>query len=267
MLFVRNSETCLAVLSPETPMVGGAMSIHLNDHTDIQPTKVTTTCTIPLHFQDDGDILVNKLLREGVIARVDTPTEWCAPAFFVKKPSSGLRLVTDFTSLNRHVKHLIHPFPAPQDIISSLSPKLTVFTKLDALAGYHQVPLTTSTSFMMTFLLPSGMYRYLHALMGLSSSSDKFCRHWDAVFAGLPGVRKLVDDILVEGDNLKDLEAKINLSCYVAGRMASSFPRRSLRSGRKSTLPGTLYPPKGFNPAPDASQRLLIFQRQRTFPH
>ena len=45
--------------------------------------------------------------------------------------------------------------------------------------------------------------------MGLSSSSNEFCRRSDAVFAGIPGIRKLVDDILVKGNDLQDLENKI----------------------------------------------------------
>ena len=63
----------------------------------------------------------------------------------------------------------------------------------------------------MTFLLPSGMYCYLHALMGLSSSSDEFCHRSDAVFTGISCVKKLVDDILIEGVDVVDLKNKIKL--------------------------------------------------------
>ena len=55
---------------PDTPMAGNAMNIFLNDHTDIQPVKVTTTRAIPLHFQAESEKLVWKLLDEGVIAHV-----------------------------------------------------------------------------------------------------------------------------------------------------------------------------------------------------
>ena len=250
---------------PDTPMSGNAMNIFLNDRTDIRPTKVTTARAVPLHFQADSDELVRKLLKEGVIARVDTPTEWCAPAFFVKKPSGGLRLVTDFTGLNRRVKRPVHPFPAPQDIISGLSPSSTVFAKLDALSGYHQVPLTDPASFLTTFLLPSGMYRYLRAPMGLSSSSDEFCRRSDAVFAGLPGIRKLVDDILVEGKDLEDLKNKIEailLRCREAGFILS---KKNSKSDRKSTSPGSpslltvsALARAGLKPSPSSRSRKIL---------
>ena len=81
-----------------------------------------------------------------------------------------------------------------------------------------------TASFLTTFLLLSSMYRYLRAPMGLSSSSNEFCCRSDAVFAGLLGVHKLVDDILVEGNDLEDLEAKIRavlLHCHEHGFVLS----------------------------------------------
>ena len=60
----------------------------------------------------------------------------------------------------------------------------------------------------MTFLLPSGRFRYLHAHMGLSWSSDEFSRRSDEVVEGLAGVRKLVDDILIQAPDLETLNHK-----------------------------------------------------------
>ena len=44
--------------------------------------------------------------------------------------------------------------------------------------------------------------------MGLSASSDSFCRRSDRVFQGLP-VIKLVDDLLVEGRSKGDAVKKL----------------------------------------------------------
>ena len=41
-----------------------------------------------------------------------------------------------------------------------------------------------------------GGYTYLRAPMGLTSSGDIFCARTDEALAGIPGVHKLVDDIL-----------------------------------------------------------------------
>ena len=46
--------------------------------------------------------------------------------------------------------------------------------------------------------------------MGLASSSDEFCHQSDTIFSGIPGIQKLVDNILVEGRDLEDLEIKLH---------------------------------------------------------
>ena len=53
-------------------------------------------------------------------------------------------------------------------------------------------------------LLPTGKYRYLRAPMGLSSSSDKWCRQSDKAIEGMTFARKIVDDILVQANSLPD---------------------------------------------------------------
>ena len=88
--------------------------------------------------------------------------EWCYPAFFVRKPGGGLHLVTNFTNLNKYVLCSTHPFPSSVDIISGLNPNSRIFAKLDALSGYHQIHLSHSASLLMTFLLPSSMFKYTH---------------------------------------------------------------------------------------------------------
>ena len=41
--------------------------------------------------------------------------------------------------------------------------------------------------------------------MGLASSGDEFCKRTDQALAGIPGLFKLVDDILVQGRTKKEL--------------------------------------------------------------
>ena len=46
--------------------------------------------------------------------------------------------------------------------------------------------------------------------MGLSSSSDEWCRHSDRVVEGMPWRKKIVDDILIWASNPNELESRIN---------------------------------------------------------
>ena len=100
-------------------------------------------------------------------------TDWCSPAFFLAKADGvRVRLVTDYTKLNKYVKRPVHPFPATRDIIQSVPKGQRVFAKLDAVHGYFQLALDEESSFLTTFLLPQGKFRYLRAPMGLNASSD-----------------------------------------------------------------------------------------------
>ena len=47
--------------------------------------------------------------------------------------------------------------------------------------------------------------------MGLSSSSDEWCRHSDRAIQGFPFTKKIVDAILVCGSNLPELYDRIRL--------------------------------------------------------
>ena len=105
----------------------------------------------------------------------------------------------------------MHPFPSAEEIIAGLNPDSKVFAKLDVTQGYHQVPLEEDISKLTTFILPSGKFRFLLAPVGLSCSCDEFCRRSDKVVEGLPGVRKLVDDILTQAPDLETLLSRIDL--------------------------------------------------------
>ena len=91
----------------------------------------------------------------------EEPTEWCSPAFFVPKgDGKRVRLVTDYTKLNRFVARPVHPFPLVSDIIQSIPASAACFAKLDAMHGYFQISVDEEASRLTTFILPSGRYHY-----------------------------------------------------------------------------------------------------------
>ena len=78
-------------------------------------------------------------------------------------------------------------------------------------------PLTTS-------ITEFGRYRYRCAPMGLTSSGDEFCARRDKALAGVLGVHKLVDDILIYGkdaDKLMDRIEQVFTRCQDWGIILS----------------------------------------------
>ncbi len=99
----------------------------------------------------------------------------------------------------------VHPFPSSKDIINQISSDPRVFIKLDGLKSYFQIPMEENSSYLTTILLLTRKYRYKRAPMGLSSSTDKWNMRSDAAVAGLEGVAKEVDDILIQAPDYPTL--------------------------------------------------------------
>ena len=76
-------------------MKGPPMKITLKE--GAIPYKCPTARAIALHQSAEAERELQKYLDSGVIEKVSHPTDWISPAFFVKKPHGGVRLVTDYT--------------------------------------------------------------------------------------------------------------------------------------------------------------------------
>jgi hypothetical protein len=78
------------------------VSIYLKDNP--VPYRVSAPRSIPLRFQEAANTAIQDLISSKVIVPCDEPTDWCSPAFFVPKADGKrVRLVTDYTRLNRFV--------------------------------------------------------------------------------------------------------------------------------------------------------------------
>ena len=167
---------------PSKPITtGDPMRIHLLQQAI--PKKVTTARRIPKRYKKVANEEVKKFVRDGIIKRVEETTDWCCPAFFVPKADGvRVRLVTDFTELNKYVKRPVHLFPSSMDIIQSIPPEAKYFIKFDADNGYFQLALDEESRKLTTFLLPQGKFCYCRAPMGLNASSDEWCAHSDKEF-------------------------------------------------------------------------------------
>ena len=102
------------------------MHIHSNDRKE-KPLRISTVRQIPKHLQADAKAAVQNLLQKGIIQRIDTPTTHCSPAFFVPKADGRVRMVTEFTHLNKSIDR--HPFPSSAKIVQSIPLDANFFCK------------------------------------------------------------------------------------------------------------------------------------------
>ena len=238
------------------------MRIYMDDAKAIRPKRVMTARQVPLHLRKDADTLVQSLLDGGIIVPVTEPTDWISPGHFVPKPNgTGVRLVTDYTALNRFVRRPVHPFPSTRDILQSLSANAKVYAKMDAVHGYFQIPLDLESSMLTTFLLPSGRYRYTRAPMGLNASSDEWCRRSDMAFHGHEGTSKIVDDGLTQGADLPQLRTRLIALLEDCKKEGITLSLKKFAISRQVKFAGHLISDAGVQPDPEKVAALVKFPR------
>jgi hypothetical protein len=197
----------------EKPIAGLPMKIHLRDDIQIIPQKCYVARATPVHQQAAATKLEQELEAAGIIRKVDKPTPWTSPGFFVPKPNGGIRLVTDYAGprgLNSQILRPTHPFPAAHDIVQAIAPTARYFATADCVHGYFQLALEEESRDLTTFMLLSGRWQYLRGPMGLSATSNDWCRKIDFVIEGNENARKIVDDILCWGSTVQESMTKLD---------------------------------------------------------
>ena len=197
-------------LSP-TPMKT-ERPMHITLKKNHSPFKTLSARRVALRYEEEATKTIDELIKKKVITRVNETTDWCSPAFFVPKGDKiRVRLVTDYTELNKHVSRPVHLFSHTNEILQAIPREAKFFAALDAVHGYFQLGLDQESSFITTFLLPQGKFRYLRAPMGLNASSDEWCCQSDIIIQGLPWARKIVDDTIIWATTLEELKGRINI--------------------------------------------------------
>ena len=80
----------------------------------------------------------------------------CSCIFRTLADGISVRMVTDFTKINKFVIRPVHQFHLVQDIVQCIPAGTAFFAKMDAIHGYFQLTLDEESSRLTTFLLPSG---------------------------------------------------------------------------------------------------------------
>ena len=133
------------------------------------------------------------------------------------------------------------------------------FAKLDAVHGYFQLALDEESSYLKTFLIPSGRYRYLRAPMGLSSSSDEWCRCSDFVIEGFEFAKKLVDDILIWAPSLDVLEKLILQILDRCATINVTISKKKFTIATEIQFAGFLISDQGIKPDPQKTAAIASF--------
>ena len=131
---------------------------------------------------------LDKLQEDGIIEKVDLPTDWISAIVVAKKSNGDIHLCLDPKPLNKALKRCKYPLPVIEEVLPELG-KAKVFTKVDCKNRYWQVKFNETSSLLTTLTTPFGRYKRKCMPFGI-----------DQAIEGLDGVKTVADNIFVIGN-------------------------------------------------------------------
>jgi hypothetical protein len=136
----------------------------------------------------------DKMEKAGVVRRSNSP--WASALHMVPKPDGSWRPCGDFRRLNNVTVADKYPVPNIRDFTNRLAGS-HVFSKLDLVKGYYQIPMAAADIPKTAVITPFGMYEFLVMPFGLCNAGASFQRMMDRILSGLPFVFVYLDDVLI----------------------------------------------------------------------
>ena len=171
---------------------------------------------LPYSLIDPVEKELHRLENAGVISRIEF-SEYAAPIVVVKRPDGRIRIVGDYsTGLNSNLESHPYPLPIADDIFAKLN-GMGVFSLLDMRDAFSQFEVDEQSRRLLTLNTHKGLYSYNRLAPGIKPAPGACQQSVDTVFAGVDGVYKFIDDILVA---TKDVPSHMKALDKVLQRLA-----------------------------------------------
>ena len=132
--------------------------------------------------QGDQRKHLDKMIRTGVIEPF--LSEWASPPVFVRKQDGSVKWCVDNRALDKVTKRWVIQLPIVEESTDSLSGNFW-FPKLDAAAGYSQVPIKKHGKCKTPFLTKYSLFKFSKMSFCLCNAKSTISRVMRLVLQGL----------------------------------------------------------------------------------
>lgn len=146
-----------------------------------------------------------KLTDLGVVRPSKSP--WASPIHLVPKGDSW-RICGDYRRLNNVTKKDRYPINHV-DALRGLLYGKKVFSKMDLVRGYNQIPMDPDSIEKTAVITPFGLYEYMRMPFGLCNACQTFQRCMNTLFNQLPFVFVYIDDLLIFSDDKRSHQSHV----------------------------------------------------------
>lgn len=126
------------------------MKIHTR--ADAVPYVVHKPMPVPLHYREEVKALIDENVKKGVMKKIPpgVPDTWCTRLLTPPKKNGRPRLVVDMSQLTKAGIRETHHTRSPFKVVCSV-PRNMLKTTLDAVDGYHGIPLAEEDQHKTTY--------------------------------------------------------------------------------------------------------------------
>ncbi len=157
---------------------------------------------VPYHLKSRVDETIADMIAQDVIEELPAgqQTPWISNIVIAPKDDGNIRVTLDAKNVNKALLSSNFPIPRPEDIKAQLSGK-KVFSKIDLKSAFWQLEIAEEARNLTVFHVNGKLCRYKRLVMGLKPSQGELNAALQPLFASLPEVHVIHDDIVVATDD------------------------------------------------------------------
>lgn len=226
-------------------------------------TPFVSSCRrVPETVKPKLKLALDSLEKNGIICKMEQPTEWVNNIVLVEKTDGKIRICLDPVHLNENICSDQFPIPTLDDLSVKLKGK-SIYTVLDLKEGFYHVPLDEQSIKYCTFITPFGKYAFKRLPFGLKVSPEVFQRVNEKMFADLD-IGIYFDDYIIAAENEMEHDRILQEVLDRAKKLNIKFNKNKIQfKVREVKYLGQIFSEEGIKPDPEYIQAILKLENPK----